>query len=94
MLRVVGKSLTQLLRDPEAGRMPGDVEMQNASAVMGNDKEAVQDSKGNGGNGKKSIAAMASRWLCRKAFQRCAGSGLFGARLTQRDSSPIRLLHA
>ncbi len=33
--------------------MPGDVEMQNASAVMGNDKEAVQDSKGNGGNGEE-----------------------------------------
>src|SRR6266853_1670476 len=33
--------------------MLGDVEMQNASAVMGDDKEAVQDYKGNGGNGKE-----------------------------------------
>jgi hypothetical protein len=36
------------------------------------------------GTVKKSIAAMASRWLFRKASHRFAGSGLFGALLIQR----------
>jgi hypothetical protein len=38
------------------------------------------------GTVKKSIAAMASRWLCRKVSQRFAGSGFFGACCTQRET--------
>src|SRR5579864_1085556 len=46
VMGIIGKSFAQLLRDPETGRMPGDVAVQNAPAIMSNDKEAVQDSKG------------------------------------------------
>ena len=37
------------------------------------------------GTVKKSIAAITSRWLCRKASQRLAGSGSLGARFIQRE---------
>ena len=37
------------------------------------------------GTEKKSIAAIASRWLRRKASQRFAGSGFLGARFIQRE---------
>jgi hypothetical protein len=38
------------------------------------------------GTVKKSIAAIASRWLCRKASHRFADSGSFGARRIQRET--------
>ncbi len=56
-----GKGFTQLLHHPGASRIAGDVEVQNAPAVVGNDKEAVQNSKCEGGTVKKSMAATASR---------------------------------
>src|SRR5437879_1204709 len=37
------------------------------------------------GTVKKSMAAIASRWLCRKASQRLAGPGSLGARRIQRE---------
>ena len=37
-----GKSFTQLLHDPQARGMFGDVEVQNASAIVANDEEAVE----------------------------------------------------
>jgi len=46
MLRVIGKGFAQLLRDPETSRMPSDVAVQDAPAVVGNHEEAVQKSKG------------------------------------------------
>jgi hypothetical protein len=38
------------------------------------------------GTAKKSTAAIASRWLCRKVRQRCAASLSLGARLIQRET--------
>src|ERR1035437_4346494 len=43
--RVVRERLAQLLNHPLAGRVPGDVPMQDAPPVMGNDEEAVEDSE-------------------------------------------------
>ena len=37
-----GKSFTELLNDPQARGMFGDVEVQNASAIVANDEEAVE----------------------------------------------------
>ena len=53
MLGIEGEGLAQLLCDPEAGRMCRDVEMQDAPAVMGDDKEAVQHSEREGWNRKE-----------------------------------------
>ena len=39
--RVIGERLAQLLNDPGAGRMSGNVAVKNAPPVMGNDEEAV-----------------------------------------------------
>jgi hypothetical protein len=41
--------------------------MQNAVPVMGDDEEAVENAKGERGDGEKSIAGMASQWLLRNA---------------------------
>jgi len=38
-----------VLGDPETGRVLGDLEVKNSSAVMGNHKEAVQHAKGESG---------------------------------------------
>ena len=42
------KCLAQLLHDPETGRIARDVEMQDASAIMTNEEEAVKESEGGG----------------------------------------------
>lgn len=39
--RVIRKRLASLLRDPFAGRLPGDSEVQHPALVMGDHKEAV-----------------------------------------------------
>ena len=52
---------------PQRPGMFGDIEVQNASAMVAD--EAVEQAAGTG-TVKKSIAAMASPWLRRKASQR------------------------
>jgi len=47
---VSGKGFPDLLRGPGCGRMSGDVEMENASSVVGEDEEAVQQTKGGAGD--------------------------------------------
>src|SRR5437762_687627 len=39
------KRLPQLLNDPTAGRMLGDVEVQDTPAIMADDKETVEDAE-------------------------------------------------
>src|SRR5437879_6438588 len=41
--RRVGKSFPQLLHNPSSGRMSGDVEVQDSSAVVTDDEEAVEN---------------------------------------------------
>jgi len=60
--------------------MPGDVEVQNAPPIMVDDEKAIKHAESDRWAGKKSIVAIASRWLRRKASQRLAGSGRLGAR--------------
>jgi hypothetical protein len=65
--------------------MPCDVAVQNAAAIVADDEEAVVMLKVTVGTVKKSMAAMASRWLRTKASQRLAGSGALGPRFIQRE---------
>jgi hypothetical protein len=53
---VKGKSLPQLLSRPLGGRVGGDIEMQNATAVMGQHQKHVEDLETDRGTVKKSIA--------------------------------------
>ena len=46
MLGIEREGLAELLCDPRTGPMCRDVEMENTSAVMGDDKEAVQHPEG------------------------------------------------
>ena len=41
-----------MLHDPSAGRMAGDVVVENAPPIVGNDEEAVKDSEGDGRYGE------------------------------------------
>src|ERR1700757_3595912 len=47
------KRLPQLLDDPTAGRMLGDVEMQDTAAMVTDDKEAVEHAKADRGHGEE-----------------------------------------
>ena len=47
------KRLPQLLDDPSAGRMLGDVEMQDTAAMVTDDKEAVEHAKADRGHGEE-----------------------------------------
>jgi hypothetical protein len=44
---IVRESLAQLLRDPAARRMPRDIAMQDAAAIMADDEEAVEHAERN-----------------------------------------------
>ena len=65
--------------------MPCDIAVQNTSAIVAADEEAVEHGEGDRRPVKKSIAAMASRWLRRKVSQRLAGSRLVVVRFIQRE---------
>jgi hypothetical protein len=48
-----GKRFTQLLGDPGTGRIPRDVEMQDAPPIMADNEETVENSKIDGGDGEE-----------------------------------------
>jgi hypothetical protein len=47
------KRFTQLLRDPWAGRVAGDIAVQNTPSIMRNYEEAVQDLEGERWHGEE-----------------------------------------
>ncbi|MGB2602738.1 MAG: hypothetical protein WBC78_04045 [Candidatus Sulfotelmatobacter sp.] len=51
--RLIRKSLAQLLDDPTAGRMPRDIEVQNAFPVVDDDEEAVEHVEGKRRDGEE-----------------------------------------
>ena len=53
MSRLKRKRLSQLLDGPGTRQMPGDVEVQNASTIMADDKEAVEHPERDRWNGKE-----------------------------------------
>src|SRR5258708_1029559 len=50
---VIRKSLAQLLRDPEAGRVPGDIAVQDPPAIMSDHEKAIEDSESERRSGKE-----------------------------------------
>src|SRR5664279_1683560 len=50
---IVGKSFSQLLHGPGASGVASDVEVQDAPAIMTDDEEAVQNPKGESGDGEE-----------------------------------------
>ena len=50
---VVGKGFPQLLHDPRTRGMSGDVEVQDAAAVVTDDEEAIEQAEVQGGDGEK-----------------------------------------
>ena len=55
------KCFSQLLDDPQACRMPCDIEVQDAPTIVTDDEKAIEHLKVIVGTVKKSIAAIASR---------------------------------
>jgi hypothetical protein len=49
----IGKSFSQLLRNPEAIWMSGHLKMQNATTVMSNYKEAIKNAEGENWDGEE-----------------------------------------
>jgi len=84
MLRREGFS--HLLCNPKMSRVSGDIEVEDAPTIMRDDEKQYSTLKLSVGTVKKSIAAIASRWLIKNAFQSLLLSGFFGARRIQRET--------
>jgi hypothetical protein len=50
---LIGEGFSQLLYDPTARRMAGNIEVQDAPAIMANNKEAIEKTEGDRRNGEK-----------------------------------------
>ena len=61
MSRLKRKRLPRLLNDPRTHRMPGDVEVQNASSLMADDEKELQNTKRERGTVKKPIVELAEK---------------------------------
>lgn len=83
--RVERKRFPQLLKNPSTGGMTRDVRVQDATTIMADHEESIEHAEADGRNVKKSIAAIASRWLRRKASHGFAGCGSLGTRLIHRE---------
>jgi hypothetical protein len=79
--RLIRKSFAQLLDDPTAGRMPRDVEVQDAFPVVADDEEAVEHVVGKRRDGEevhrrddftviaqKGLPALRGFWLPGRSF--------------------------
>ena len=73
---VLGKSLSQLLRDPRTCRMLRGIKVEDSPPVVADHEDAVQERNVTVGTVKKSIAAITSRWFFRKTNQRLRASPL------------------
>src|ERR1035438_7050541 len=75
---IVGKSFSQLLRDPGAGGMASDVEVQNAPAIMADDEEAVQNPKGESGDGEEIHGSDSFTMIAQKGQPALGGLRVLG----------------
>jgi hypothetical protein len=73
-----------LLCDPKAGRMSSHIAMQNASAVMSNYEETIQDSKGEAWHSEE----IHKRWLHDDFAGRPANAGLVPVALVHGCTQP------
>jgi hypothetical protein len=86
---VVGKCFDDLLCGPSGRGVLGDVEVQYASAVMGEDKEDKEDAEGGGRDGEEVDRGEGPQMIVEERSARF-GRGAFGARGA---SSGRRLVH-
>src|SRR5664279_2059780 len=75
---IVGKSFSQLLHDPGASRMASDVEVQDAAAIMTDDEEAVQNPKGESGDGEEIHGSDSFPMIAQKGQPALGGLRAFG----------------
>ncbi len=83
---IVSPSFAQLQYDPQGVWLTGNIECRIFRRSWPMTKKQYRTPKVSVGTVKKSIAAIASRWLRRKASQRRAGSGSWFACFTQRET--------
>ena len=50
---LIGKCVAELLHDPTAGRMPSEVEVQDAPPFMADDEKVIEQVEGDSGNSKE-----------------------------------------
>src|ERR1035437_437666 len=75
---IVGKSFSQLLHDPGAGGMASDVEVHNAPAIMADDEEAVQNPKGESGDGEEIHGSNSFPMIAQKGQPALGGLRVLG----------------
>src|ERR1035437_440192 len=76
---IVGESFSQLLHDPGAGGVASDVEVQDAAAIMADDEEAVQNSKGESGDGEEIHGSDSFPMIAQKGQPALGGWRVVGA---------------
>jgi hypothetical protein len=82
---LVGKCFAQLLDNPTACRMLSNIRMQDASTVVADEEEAIEQVKGERRDGEEIHGDDGFAVIAQKGPQRLAGSGFLGARLIQRE---------
>src|SRR5664280_1746305 len=75
---IVGKSFSQLMHDPGAGGMASDVEVHNAPAIMADDEEAVQNPKGESGDGEEIHGSNSFPMIAQKGQPALGGLRVLG----------------
>ena len=79
------KRLPQLLDDPTACRMLGDVEMQDTPAIVTDDKEAVENTEADRGHGEEVHGRNCFPVIRKKHAPALGWLGSFGALFIQRE---------
>lgn len=98
---IKGERLPQLLNNPKARGMPRDVAVQNTSAIMADDEEAVEHGEGDRGNREevhrgdgfpmvtqKSEPTLGRVWISGGSFHP-AGNGSFGNVKTEHEKFSV-----
>jgi len=99
--RIKRERLSQLLNNPQARGMPRDVAVQNTSAIMADDEEAVEHGEGDRGNREevhrgdgfpmvtqKSEPTLGWVWISGGSFHP-AGNGSFGNVKTEHEKFSV-----
>src|SRR5215472_12870024 len=82
---IKGKGFAQLLDDPQASGVLGDVEVQNASAFVADDEEAIEYAERDRGNRKEIHRGDGFLVVAKKGKPALARPGSLGARFIQRE---------
>src|SRR5664280_288316 len=91
---IVGKSFSQLLHDPGACGMASDVEVQDAAAIMADDEEAVQNPKGESGDGEEIHGRDSFPMIAQKGQPALGGLRVLGRSFHPAGNGSFRYLEA